>query len=114
MTPLIEQARDLLSGQGFVPQHSVRAACWVARAALEQRVRELLLAKGLEPGDASMRTLLSCLESAYGATDPGLVAHAEYAWAGLSRASHHHSYELAPVLSEAQHLVDLVGRVGTE
>ncbi len=107
MTELLDEAESLLEG-GALSHHSVRAACWVARAALEERVRTLVEVKDLDPGTASMRTLLSCLESAYAGEDLELVQRAEYAWAGLSRASHHHAYELAPSLSEARHLLALV------
>ena len=33
---------------------------------------------------------------------------AEYAWFALSRACHHHAYELAPTASELLHLLSLV------
>lgn len=38
----------------------------------------------------------------------GIAAKAEYAWNALSRACHHHAYELAPTASELQHLLRVV------
>jgi len=55
-----------------------------------------------------MRSLISCLESAYSDDEPDLVIQAEYAWAGLSKAAHYHAFELSPTLSEARNLLALV------
>lgn len=111
MNELLARAEQILSGEVAVPAHSARAACWLARAALEEAVRDLLLARRLDPGAASMRTRLSCLESACMATDSAAVRQAAYAWAALSDATHHHAFELSPTLSEARHLVDLVTKL---
>ena len=108
-TDLTLQARLLLDGGVALSNQSIRAACWLARLALEDAVRQALVAKNLDPGDASMRSLISCLESAYSDDRPDLVIHAEYAWAGLSRAAHYHAFELSPTLSEARNLLALVG-----
>lgn len=111
MTTLIEQADGLLR-RPSLGRHTVRAACWIARAALEERVSSLLQQVGLEPGRSSMRTRLSCLEAAYAEKDPELAARAEYAWSRFSQAAHHHAYELTPTVEEAAHLVALVARLG--
>lgn len=105
---LTHQAGLLLDGDVTLGNQSIRAACWLARLALEDAVRQALVAKDLEPGDASMRSLISCLESAYSDDRPELVVHAEYAWAGLSKASHYHAFELSPTVSEARNLLALV------
>lgn len=105
---LLAQAKQLLEGELEVRSHSVRAACWLARNALEDEVRMLLDAKRLETGQATMRSLLSCRESAYREDDPDLVFRAEYAWAGLSSASHHHAFELDPSAPEVRHLIEVV------
>lgn len=48
-----------------------------------------------------MRSRLAVLQ----VLDQTLFAtRAEYAWHALSRACHHHAYELAPTVSELQHL----------
>lgn len=108
---LLAQAQQLLDGELEVRSHSVRAACWLARNALEDEVRALLNAKSLDVGEASMRSMVSCLESAYRDDDPDLVFRVEYAWAGLSRASHHHAFELDPSAAEVRHLIEVVESV---
>lgn len=108
MTPLLEQAESLLGNPSIPARHRGRAACWLARAAFEEVVGNLLRANGHDPGSASMRTKLSCLEAAFVGTRPDLAAHAEYAWALLSSASHQHAYELSPTEAECRHLIGLV------
>lgn len=110
MSALIDRARQLLAARhASVPAR--RGACWLARAALEDAVRELLHVRRFHPGDASMRVQLACLESAYDEMPTSPAITARHAWAGLSEASHHHAYELAPTVSEVGHLIDLVSRV---
>jgi hypothetical protein len=45
-----------------------------------------------------MRTQLICLRSYL--EDPRLAARVGHAWSALSRACHHHAYELAPTSGE--------------
>lgn len=72
---------------------------------------DLIRAKDLDPGDrSSMRSRLSCVQSLY-EDRPELVEAAEFAWAGLSQASHQHAFQLDAVPSEVAHLLDLVERV---
>lgn len=113
MNSILAEARRLLTDAAGVRGHSLRVACWLARAALEEEVTALLRARGRDPGSASMRVRLACLEVAYGGTDPHLVRTAADTWAGLSRASHHHAFEMAPSLSEATHLAARVGMVAS-
>lgn len=108
MSSLLAQADQLLTGAAGARSHSLRAACWLARAALEDTVRALLEAKQLDPGTASMSVALSCLHAAYQGSEPLIPLHADVAWSGLSRASHHHAYELSPTISEVRHLLQLV------
>ncbi|WP_211288171.1 hypothetical protein [Mumia flava] len=75
---------------------------------------ELLDARGWPVEDASMRSTMSCLESAYADKDAELVAQAEYAWSALSRVCHQHAYELGPTVSEARHLGELVAGLGVQ
>lgn len=109
MSDLIEAAERLLDDEIARPE-ARRGACWLARAELEDAVRQHLRARGYEVGSASMRSLLICLEVAV-AAEPGLSQRAKYAWLGLSRAAHHHAFELSPSLSEVRHLIDLVEKV---
>lgn len=107
-TSLLAQARDAQASGG--PSAS-RIACWIARAALEEAVDDLIRAKDLDPGEkAGMRSRLSCVQSLY-AEQPEIVEAAEYAWSGLSQASHQHAFQLDAVPSEVAHLLQLVRQV---
>lgn len=98
----------MLDGQLVVTGNRERAACWLARAAFEQIVHDLLVTMGNDPGDAAMRTQLSCLEATFVDIDAGLAARAQYAWTSLSQACHQHAFELNPTVTEARHLLHLV------
>ena len=102
---LLQQASEVLNGAGG---HSNRMACWIARAALEAAVDNLLGARQCSAPDATMRSKLTVLQVACG-PDEVIAARANYAWTGLSRACHHHAFELAPTASEVHHLIYLVG-----
>lgn len=104
---LLEQASDVL--QRAAP-HSNRAACWITRAALERAVDDLLEARRLSAAAASMRSKLIVLQVAF-EQDGDLAALADHAWTRLSRACHHHAFELAPSATEVQHLMEMVTRV---
>lgn len=101
---LLEQASGVLAGGG---EHSNRMACWIARSALESCVDDLLLARQRAAESASMRSRLSVLQVAY-EQQPEVAQRAEYAWSRLSRACHHHAYELSPTATGAEHLIGVV------
>lgn len=111
MTSLLVQADGLLGGGIAVPSEALRGACWLARAALEDVVADYVLVVGYEVGEASMAAKLACLESATLTTAPEVSTAARFAWLGLSQASHHHAYELAPTIAEVKHLLGLVSSV---
>jgi hypothetical protein len=73
---------------------------------LEDVVRQRLRDEGYFPGEATMRSQLTCLEVACEEGDT--AAAAEHAWARLSAACHHHAFELAPTATETQRLIDAV------
>jgi len=104
----LDQASAIVSGALPVRVHSARAAAWVARSALEEVLQALVLARGCDPGGASARTLLGCIEVLYQDVDPTVPGRAQYAWDALSRASHHHAYELAPTVGEVEGLIETV------
>lgn len=109
MIELLDEADRLLAGDLGVPSEARRGACWLARAALEDIVRQHLAASGYPTGEATMRAVLGCLESLHHA-DPEIAMIARHAWVGLSHASHHPAYELAPTVAEVRHLINLVNR----
>lgn len=104
MSTLLEKARQQVESAG---PHSLVRACWLARAALEGVIVDLLKVKGVTADRASERAKLSCLEGIY-IDDRDLVYTAEYAWSRLSDACHQHAYRLAPTYPEVRHLVGLV------
>jgi len=108
MTAPLDQATAILNGTLPVRIHAPRAAAWITRSALEDILRDLIRAKGVEPGKAKTRSLLSCIEVLYQDSDPQLPLRAQYAWDALSEACHHHAYELAPTVAEVRSLIDTV------
>lgn len=105
---LLEQATSVLAE---ATPNSNRAACWIARAALERAVDDLLAAENRDAPEATMRSKLTVLHVAFAKSQHELPASAEYAWNGLSLACHHHAFELTPTASEVQHLIDLVKKL---
>ena len=74
-----------------------RVAAVLGRQALEDAL--LRLWAGSAPGveASSMRAQLLCLGSY---TDGNLADRVSYAYGGLTRACHHHPYELSPTATE--------------
>jgi hypothetical protein len=112
---LVTVARDLLerpdpTTAGLWP----RAAALLTRQALEASLDQLWRARAPGVELASARAQLLCLPKYLG--DPALAGRVSYAWTGLSRACHHHAYELPPSSSELANWVGIVeelsGRVG--
>ena len=101
---LLDQAAAVLEDP---TAHSNRGACWIARAALESAVDELLEDRNCSATDASMRSKLTLLQ-ATSDPDDDLAGRAEYAWSRLSQACHHHAFELSPTASEVRQLMGIV------
>ncbi|MFI6774940.1 hypothetical protein [Nocardia sp. NPDC050412] len=74
-----------------------RATVWILRLALEQSVDELWLKVAPELARCPMRAQLLALRVFAGDATAAQVATV---WAALSRAAHHHDYELAPSVTE--------------
>ena len=98
---LLETAKELLSrkdakAKGIWP----RAAAFLCRQALEASLEQFWQARlpGMEA--VSMRAQLSCLPTYMDDTE--LAGRAAYTWSALSRACHHHTYEVAPTARELQ------------
>jgi hypothetical protein len=75
-----------------------RASALLALRALEATLGRLWERRTLDFEGCSMRTQLICLRSYL--EDTHLAAEAGHAWSALSRACHHHPYELAPTSAE--------------
>ncbi|MET8652181.1 hypothetical protein [Nocardia aurea] len=74
-----------------------RATAWILRLALEQSVDELWARLAPDLLRCPMRAQLLALRSYAG---PDTAAQVATVWAALSRAAHHHDYELAPGVTE--------------
>ena len=86
-----------------------RAAAALARQALELALRELWRHRAHGVEDCSMRAQLLCLGEYL--RDEELAAAARQAWGALSRACHHHPYELPPAAGELRHWIGEVERL---
>ena len=111
---LVKAARDLLlysdpETAGLWP----RAAALLARQALEIGLDEFW--EGHAPGvqNASARAQLLCLPTYCLPTYMGALTarKADHAWEALSRACHHHPYELAPTAAELYSWIEDVDQV---
>ena len=94
-----------------------RAAALLTRQALEDALDRLW--QEIYPGvqHANRATQLACLGLMV--KDAGLVADVRSAWVSLSRACHHHHYELGPTAAEldrwirqTEHLVETLQQSG--
>jgi hypothetical protein len=102
MTSDLEYAGAILNGEQAVTPRRVRTAAFLTRQALEAEIEaycELLIAP--MPFPVRMRSRLAVLHAL---DQTGFHRRAEYAWNALSRACHHHAYELSPTISELRHL----------
>jgi hypothetical protein len=75
-----------------------RAAVLLARQSLEVALKTYWSAKAAGVEESSMRAQLLCLGT-WVSNEP-LARRAHQAWSALSRASHHHPYELTPTRDE--------------
>ncbi|MFI9509369.1 hypothetical protein [Nocardia sp. NPDC052566] len=88
-----------------------RATAWILRLALEQSVDELWLRIAPDLVRCPMRAQLLALRFFAGAEAAAQVATV---WAALSRAAHHHDYELAPSVTELRRWREQTARIATE
>ena len=107
---LLETADSLLgraepATEGLWP----RASALLGLEALEATLQRLWGHRGLDLHGCTMRTQLICLRRYL--DDGGLAARAGHAWSALSRACHHHPYELAPTAAELGSWLSVVGEL---
>ena len=99
-------ARELLAAARTLADRPVgdtrglwpRAAVFLARQSLEVALKTYWSAKAPGVEESSMRAQLLCLGT--WVSDEPLARRAHQAWSALSRASHHHPYELTPTRDE--------------
>jgi cytochrome c5 len=111
MTPsaVLALGRDLLArADGGLGGERYRAAAILGRQALERAVAEALEHRAPGASRASARAQLLALPT-YAPTEPSLAAR--YLWSALTRACHHHPYELAPTAGEVAGWLEETERV---
>jgi len=86
-----------------------RASALLARQSLETAIDDLWRKRAPIVAHCSMASQLLVLPSYL--RDQEAARDAAYAWSALSRACHHHAYELAPTASELRSLIGLTRRV---
>lgn len=87
-----------------------RATVWILRLALEQSVDELWLQVAPALARCPMRAQLLALRVFAGHDTAAQVATV---WSALSRAAHHHDYELAPSVTELRRWRDQTATIAT-
>jgi hypothetical protein len=83
-----------------------RAAALLIRQALEESVDAYWTDRQLPLGSLPTQAQLVCLRMM--TADGRLPARLHEAWGGLSRACHHHPYELAPTAGELATWIEVV------
>ncbi|HEY7510501.1 MAG TPA: hypothetical protein VIG50_09615 [Vicinamibacteria bacterium] len=83
-----------------------RASALLACRAVETTVNGLWDERGLDLRGCPMRVQLIFLRTYL--SDADLAARAGHAWSALSRACHHHAYELAPTAVELRRWLAVV------
>jgi len=86
-----------------------RASALLGLQALEATLLRLWTRRGLHLEGCTMRSQLICLRTYL--EDAALAARTGHAWSALSRASHHHTYELAPTSAELESWLSVVGEL---
>jgi hypothetical protein len=100
MTPeqLLSEADRLLTGPtADTGARWPRACAWLIRLALEKSLDQYWATVLPQAALCPMRSQLLLLPSY---ADASIAESARDAWTGLSRAGHHHAYELAPTAAE--------------
>lgn len=100
----LEHAESLLRGRELADVWP-RCAAWLIRLALEHALNGFWRARHPELVAASKRTQLLALAAV---ADGVVQQQATQLWSRLSRAGHHHHYELAPTASELRDWIDEV------
>ena len=87
-----------------------RATALLTRQSLELALDDLWHRRAPGVEQCSARAQLLCLPS-YLRGNEVLAEQVAYAWSGLSRACHHHAYELPPTFEELAGWIEVVERL---
>lgn len=107
---LLHSATQVLDRPDF-PMNGAwpRAVAFLARQALEEALGEYWDRTLLGMRQTTYRTQLTCFRTV--GNDRDLGEEVAVAWAFLTRACHHHPYELAPTASELENWLRTVERL---
>jgi hypothetical protein len=105
---LLAVARDLQRRRDEMVGIWPRAVAVVTRQALEEIIELVLATRASGVERCSARAQLLCLP-VYAPTEA--AREASYLWAALSRACHHHPYELSPTAEELEAWLTAVERL---
>ncbi len=96
---LLDLASGMLTRQ-YVQRPGLwpRASALLVRQALEESLSGYWIVKGIGLEHCSTRAQLICLREYLREGD--LASRVAHTWSALSRACHHHSYELPPTVEE--------------
>ena len=108
---LLDHARRLITGPDGPIGVWPRAAALLARQALEDALDRLWRLSVPQMRQASRRTQMICLGMLL--KDEALIADVRAVWSSLSRACHHHHYELAPTAAELEGWIQQTERLLT-
>ena len=104
---LLAEARALVERRdGATAGLWPRAAAALTRQALELALRDLWRARAPGVKPLTLRAQLLCLGE-YARSEQA-AATAQHAWVALSRACHHHPYEVEPSADELRYWIDVV------
>lgn len=95
---LLDRARALIGAQEGLTGVWPKAVAFLTRQALEEALADIWNAHYPGMANARWSTQLACLNEIL--SDSSLMADVRAAWASLSRACHHHHYELDPTAAE--------------
>ena len=115
MTDILSQARDLLKHTRLSPGVWHRAASLLIRQVLEEAIDRVWddYYRGMKK--TSRSTQLACLKQLSRdkrvAVEPEISEDVHSAWVALSRACHHHEYDLAPTVPEIELWISQVGQL---
>lgn len=104
---LLAAARQLMERSAQGPEAGAwpRAAALLIRQALEESLDRYWRGRGLALDQCSARAQFICLAEY---AEPDHAAAVAAAWSALSRACHHHAYELPPTAAELKAWLDVV------
>lgn len=110
-TDLVTYAEQVLDGTVELGARGPRTAALLARRAFEEWLDEISAWWSTEVGSDRPPTTMSKLVALEILLGREVSERAKRAWHGLSRAVHHHAYELQPSVGEVRMLVHEVRAV---